>query len=123
MRRPVCITHREFAEDFITGGLLVALALFVSDILSPVLGGFIAGLPIRFAVTWGIAASKKGPEFAEKMAKGSVFGIIGSVLFSMTLYLSLSALDFFTAFFTALAIGFSGVVISKTYRSRMKYFG
>ena len=80
---------RELLEDFLSGGFLVAVALWVAHSSSPVVGGVITGLPIRFAATWLLAARRRGAAYAERMAKGSVMGMAGNILFSVTLFFSL----------------------------------
>jgi len=95
---------REWTENFLAGGFLVLFALWVAHISSPVLGGVIAALPIRFAITWILAGMREGLEFAADMAFGSIIGMAGNLLFSLTLFFSLSVLDFFASFSLAIAV-------------------
>jgi hypothetical protein len=93
---------REWPENFLAGGFLVLLALWVAYASTPVLGGIIAALPIKFAITWILAGIREGPAFAQKMAEGSIIGMTGNLLFSLTLFLTLSSFDLFTSFSLAL---------------------
>ncbi len=108
--RGVCLVSRaktigrDWAENFLAGGMLVAFALWAAQISTPVLGGIIAALPIKFGITWVIAGVRGGEEFAERMAKGSVIGMTGNLLFSVTLFFSLSTLDLLASFALAIAV-------------------
>jgi hypothetical protein len=105
---------REFLEDFLSGGFLVVLALGLAYTLSPVLGGVVTGLPIRYAATWLLAARRRGAVYAEHMAKGSMRGMIGNILFSVTLFLVLIPLGFAGAFALALIVCIGTIVLLKT---------
>lgn len=104
---------REFLEDFLSGGFLVAVALWLAHSSSPVMGGVITGLPIRFAATWLLAARRRGAAYAEKMARGSVMGMVGNILFSVTLFVSLLPLGFAAGFAIAMAVCITAIVILK----------
>ena len=104
---------REWLENFLAGGLLVFFALWIAYASSPVLGGVIAALPIKFAVTWILAGIREGPKFAEKMAKGSILGMTGNLLFSMSLFFSLYFLDLYFSFTLAIAVCLLTIVILK----------
>ncbi|MFQ5648200.1 MAG: DUF3147 family protein, partial [Candidatus Aenigmatarchaeota archaeon] len=82
---------KEFAKNFAIGGFLIALALWLAYATNPFIGGIIAALPVRYAITWGMAGAKQGEDFAEKMAKGSIRGMIGNLCFTITIILSLVA--------------------------------
>jgi hypothetical protein len=102
---------REWLENFLAGGSLVLLALWVAYVSTPVLGGIIAALPIKFAITWILAGIREGPGFAEKMARGSIIGMTGNLLFSLTLFLTLSTLDLFVSFSLAAAVCLIAIVL------------
>jgi hypothetical protein len=104
---------REWLENFLAGGFLVLLALEVAYITSPILGGIIAALPIKFGITWILAGVRGGLEFAERMARGSIIGMTGNLLFSFTLFFSLSVLDFFISFSLAIALCLIAIVLLK----------
>ncbi len=104
---------RELAEDFVSGGFLVAVALWLAHSSSPVIGGVITGLPIRFAATWLLAARRRGAAYAERMARGSVMGMAGNILFSVTLFFVLLPLGFVAGFLVALSVCVASVLILK----------
>lgn len=95
---------KEIFENFLVGGLLVLFALLVANYSNPVVGGIIAALPIRFGITWAIGAARNGSEFAENMARGSIIGMAGNLMFSLTLFFTLLGLGFFLSFFLGLAV-------------------
>jgi hypothetical protein len=95
---------REWIENFMAGGILVVFALWVARMSTPALGGVIAALPIKFAAMWILAGLREGAEFAERMASGSILGMTGNLLFSVTLFLSLSSLDLLLSFTLATAV-------------------
>jgi hypothetical protein len=104
---------REWVENFLAGGFLVLLALGVAYITTPILGGIIAALPIKFGITWVLAGLREGLEFAEKLAKGSIIGMTGNLLFSLTLFFSLAALDLFISFSLAIVICLAAIILLK----------
>jgi hypothetical protein len=42
---------RNLAVDFVVGGLIVAVAVWVGSAVNPVFGGIIAGAPLRLAAS------------------------------------------------------------------------
>ncbi len=102
---------REFTENFLAGGFLVAIALWIAYTSSPVIGGLIAGLPLRFAVTWILGAVRKGPEFAQMMARGSLRGMTANIISSLTLFYSLFVLGFAAAFALTLVVCFVIILV------------
>jgi len=105
---------REFSENFVIGGLLVMLAIWVAKVSTPVMGGIIAAVPIRYAVTWSIAAVRRGKEFAEDMARGSVIGMPGNITFSLALFaMLLVSIDFLTAFIVSILAGIAVLALCK----------
>lgn len=105
---------KEFAENFVIGGFLVMAAILVAKVSTPAIGGILAALPIRYGITWGITAMRKGKEFAEDMAKGSVIGMPGNLAFSIALYLLLvSSLDFMAAFVASIIAGIAVLILMK----------
>jgi uncharacterized membrane protein (GlpM family) len=95
---------RTFLENFIIGGALVTVALWIAYVSDPAIGGFIAGLPLRFGVTWIITAKRHGEEFAKKMAKGSLKGMIGSVISTLFIFFTIGMLGLTLAFTMAVLI-------------------
>lgn len=89
---------KEFVENFAAGGFLVMAALWVADISSPVLGGVIAAMPIRFAATWLLGGIRHGKAFAGKLARGSIIGMAGNLIFSVMLFLTIGMLGFSPGF-------------------------
>lgn len=104
---------REWFENFLAGGMLVVFAMWVAQISTPVLGGIIAALPIKFSITWILAGIREGAEFAERMANGSIIGMTGNLLFSFTLFIALSTLDFLASFSIAITVCIVAIVALK----------
>jgi hypothetical protein len=105
---------REFLENFVAGGFLVVFALLAAMMSTPMIGGIIAGLPIRYAITWSLAAIRNGKEVAEDMARGSVIGMPGNIMFSVSLFvLLLSSVEFMLSFVSAIIIGIVVIVLMK----------
>jgi uncharacterized membrane protein (GlpM family) len=96
--------YRELVENFLVGGCLVVLALWLAYITNPVIGGIVAALPIRFSITWVLAGMRQGVEFAEQMARGSIIGMIGNLCFTITLFVSLISLGLILGFLLAILI-------------------
>ncbi len=103
----------EFIKNFVVGGIMVSVALLVADMFSPVVGGVIAGLPIRFATTWALGTKRKGHEFGIRMADGSLVGVIGTISFSSSIYFLLFFMDFLTAFSLSIAISIAFVAAAR----------
>lgn len=104
----------EFLQHFVIGGFFVMIAIWVAKVSTPAIGGIIAALPIRYGLTWTITALREGKDFAEDMAKGSVIGMPGNILFSITLYfLLIVSIDFFTAFILSVVTGTAMVILLK----------
>ena len=94
-RRPL---WKDLVEDFAAGGFLVMAALWVAEISSPVLGGVIAAMPVRFAAVWIIGGMRRGKAFAGRLARGSLIGMTGNLIFSVTLFLAAGVLGFTPGF-------------------------
>ena len=95
---------RKFIENFIVGGALVVFALWISNFTNPAIGGIIAALPIRFSITWILAGLREGKEFASKMARGSIVGMIGNICFTLTLFITIMILGIGASFVLATVI-------------------
>ena len=105
---------REFAENFLIGGFFVMTAIWVAKVSTPAIGGIIAAVPIRYAITWSIVAMRKGKDFAEDMAKGSVIAMPGNLMFSIALFfLLVASIDFFAAFAASLIAGIVVLILMK----------
>ena len=94
-RRPL---WKEFLENFAAGGFLVMAALWVAELSSPVIGGVIAAMPIRFAATWILGGMRHGKAFAGRLARASIIGMAGNLIFSVTLFLAIGVLGFSPGF-------------------------
>jgi len=103
------VVAREFAENFLAGGFLVLAAVLAADVSGPVAGGVIAGLPLRFAATWLIAAARKGGKFAEDMARGSLRGMAANILSSVCMFALLYPLGFLPALLAGVIICMAAV--------------
>lgn len=73
------------ALDFLLGGILVALAVYVGIVAGAIFGGIIAALPIRLGVTILLSHSE-GPQFTQQMIEGSLLTYVGTLFFLLTLY-------------------------------------
>ena len=101
---------KKFAKDFIAGGAVVSLALWLASLFGPVIGGIFAGLPIRLAATIAFE-HKKGAEYIEKMAKGALLGFIANFSFMFTLIFCLNTQTLYHAFITASIVCLTAIVI------------
>ncbi|MFH1402767.1 MAG: DUF3147 family protein [Candidatus Altiarchaeota archaeon] len=77
--------YRKFAIDFIIGGMMVAGAVTVGVLVNPALGGIMAGAPLRLASTIFLTGMHEGDKLAYEMAKGSLYAVLGTLLFSLSL--------------------------------------
>ncbi len=101
---------QKFAKDFIAGGAVVSLALWLASIMGPVIGGIFAGLPIRLAATIAFER-KKGAEYIEKMAKGALLGFIANFSFMLTLIFCLNTQTLYHAFIAASIVCLTAIAI------------
>lgn len=81
--------------DFLAGGALVAIALFLAALLNPTAGGIFAGAPIRTAVAISLHYLRSQDLAAStRMAQGVLVAMVSNVIFALVLYLSLPKVGF-----------------------------
>jgi len=102
---------KRFLYDFIIGGSMVAISLVVASLFSPVWGGVIAGLPIRLATTLGLIGFKGNRRNFQKVAKGCIGGMFGSVAFTFSLYLTLLSMGILLGFVISLLVCFAVIAV------------
>ena len=102
---------KKFAKDFIAGGAVVSLALWLASLFGPVIGGIFAGLPIRLAATIAFER-RKGAEYIERMSKGALLGFIANFSFMLTLIFCLNTLTLYHAFITASIVCLTVIAIT-----------
>lgn len=93
--------HVKILEEFIIGGILVALALAVGSIAGPVFGGLVAALPIRLGATLLIGGVKEGSGFAFKMVEGSFLTYFGTFAFIAILLFGIPRIGLMRSFIAA----------------------
>ena len=76
----------EILKDFLIGGGLIASAITVGILTSPLIGGIIAALPIRAGLTFLLGGLHEGTDFVHKMVEGSMLTYIPTMLFFVILY-------------------------------------
>lgn len=104
----VPIGGRMHVIRFITAGTVVALAVLFARILDPFWGGIMSAFPALFAVSLYFLARSHGVEFAKAFSKQLPISILGTVFYTVSLYLLLTKIP------AALAILVS-VVVSVIY--------
>jgi uncharacterized membrane protein (GlpM family) len=71
--------------DFVVGGSVIALAVYIALSVNPLIGGIIAAAPIRASVSIGLGGIHGGTHTALNMAKGAVIGGCSSLVFFIVL--------------------------------------
>lgn len=87
--------------DFVFGGLLISLALYISEILGPLLAGEFASLPIRTGTTLFIAGTTGGVEAMHSMSVGALTGSLGAFAFTIILCIAPRKIGTFHSFLIA----------------------
>jgi hypothetical protein len=88
-------TVRAVALDFLLGGALVAGALLLASLVSPAIGGLLAGAPIRTGAVVSLHYFHNRNIWATtEMARGVLIAMISNVFFALTLYLGLPRFGF-----------------------------
>jgi len=82
-------TFKSIVWDFFIGGALVAGALLVGVLYSPVLAGVMAALPIRLMATLGLAGNGNGTVFVKQMVEGTFVGWLAGGVFLLSYYVLL----------------------------------
>ncbi len=99
---PQKIQYHKILVDFILGGLLISIALLISDILGPLVGGGFAALPIRVGATIFIAGISGGEAIAYEMSKGALSGLFGAFAFALILSFTPQKIGITKSFIAAL---------------------
>lgn len=86
--------------DFLLGGFLVALAVYIGILAGAVYGGIVAALPIRLGVTLLLSHSE-GAEFVKQMIEGSLLTYLGTLFFLLTLHFGFPKFGLFKSFIAA----------------------
>jgi multidrug efflux pump subunit AcrB len=102
---------KQIAYDFIIGGSLVSVSLLVAELLSPVLGGLMAALPVRLGITLGLLAFREDDRGFHRIARGCLAGMTGSLAFTFCLYITLLSLGILLGFALSLSLC-AAVIIS-----------
>ena len=107
------ILLRDIATDFLIGGFLVALALYIGSSLGAIFGGIVAALPIRVGVTIFLAGVRN-ERFASEMVEGALLTYLGTLFFLLSLWYFMPKIGLYKSF--ALALAISGIVIFLTFK-------
>jgi len=92
-------------SDFVFGGALVAGALLLAGLVSPLLGGVLAGAPIRTsAVVFLHYLHGRDLDGTVELSHGVLIAMMSNVFFALTLYLALPRLGFAWGFATAIFV-------------------
>ncbi|RLG14258.1 MAG: hypothetical protein DRN71_03340 [Candidatus Nanohalarchaeota archaeon] len=94
--------YHKILIDFIFGGLLISIALLISDILGPLISGEFAALPIRVGATIFIAGAAGGETVAYEMSKGALSGLFGAFTFALVLSFTPRKIGITNSFIAAL---------------------
>ncbi|HLD85675.1 MAG TPA: DUF3147 family protein [archaeon] len=96
--------------DFLLGGFLVALAVYIGISVGAVFGGMIAALPIRLGVTILLSYSES-EAFTKQMIEGSLLTYIGTLFFLLTLYFGYPKFGLIKSFAAAMVVAFITIII------------
>ncbi|MFC2162590.1 DUF3147 family protein [Candidatus Altiarchaeota archaeon] len=91
----------DFVRDFVIGGLLISVAVLVGVFVNPVLGGIIAGAPLRLASSILLSGMHEGDELAYEMARGALYGVAGALVFAIVLVIMIPRQGLMKSFLTA----------------------
>ncbi|MBI2076033.1 MAG: hypothetical protein HYT72_02165 [Candidatus Aenigmarchaeota archaeon] len=97
--------------DFLIGGALVSLAIFIGILTSPLIGGIIAALPIRVGITILLGGFHEGEEFAKKMIEGSLLTYVPTLFFFLTLYFTADKIGLLKSFVLASFVTLISLII------------
>ncbi len=96
--------YHKILIDFIFGGLLISIALLISDILGPLICGGFAALPVRVGATIFIAGAAGGETIAYEMSKGALSGLFGAFSFALILSFAPQKIGITKSFIAALLL-------------------
>lgn len=98
--------------DFLIGGGLVAIALAVGFLFSPLVAGVIAALPIRVGATIFLGGVHEGAEFAHKMVEGGLLTYAGTLGFFLVLYYAIPRFGLLKSFGGAVVVALAITLVA-----------
>ncbi len=89
---------KKFLFDFVLGGLIVAIVVLVANLISPVIAGIIAAMPIRLATSLFLIKFHEGEYAAVEACRGILHGAMGVLVFAVSLTLLTKKFEFYPSF-------------------------